>query len=73
VAAGRGVRVCRSQTAARLLCRYTTIKSGRRRLLVPNSAFITREFMVLDDSPPDGAHNLWDKPQVGAQGLGFRV
>ena len=49
-----------------ILRRYTTIKSGRRRLLVPNSAFITREFMVLDDSPADGAHNLWDKPQVGA-------
>jgi hypothetical protein len=47
--------------------RYTTIKSGRRRLLVPNSAFITREFMVLDDSPPDGAHNLWDKPQGRGQ------
>ena len=54
----------RAIPAACPLCRYTTIKSGRRRLLVPNSAFITREFMVLDDSPPDGAHNLWDKPQV---------
>jgi hypothetical protein len=35
--------------------RYTTIKSGRRRLLVPNSAFITREFMILDDPPDNGS------------------
>ena len=35
--------------------RYTTIKSGRRRLLVPNSAFITREFMILDDRPGNGS------------------
>ena len=37
------------------MCRYTTIKSGRRRLLVPNSAFITREFMILDDPQDNGA------------------
>lgn len=53
------------QAATRIACRYTTIKSGRRRLLVPNSAFITREFMVLDDSPTDGgAPNPWDKPKA---------
>lgn len=44
--------------------RYTTIKSGRRRLLVPNSAFITREFMVLDDGPSDMGPGPWDRPQV---------
>lgn len=31
--------------------RYTIVRQGRRRLMVPNSAFITREFMVLDDGP----------------------
>eukprot|EP00887_Chlorella_sp_A99_P003315 scaffold26.g3315.t1 len=30
--------------------RYTSIRQGRRRLMVPNSAFLTREFMVLEDS-----------------------
>ncbi|KAK9866053.1 hypothetical protein WJX84_005107 [Apatococcus fuscideae] len=28
--------------------RYTVIKNGHRRLFMPNSAFITREFMVVD-------------------------
>ena len=32
----------------RIPCRYTTLKSGPRRLYVPNSAFVTREFMVID-------------------------
>ena len=44
-------------------CRYTTIKSGRRRLLVPNSAFITREFMILDDAPENGSLS----PRRGAE------
>jgi len=44
-------------------CRYTTIKSGRRRLLVPNSAFITREFMILDDAPESGSLS----PRRGAE------
>ena len=33
-------------------CRYTTIKRGRRRLLVPNAAFLTREFTVMDEEGP---------------------
>lgn len=28
--------------------RYTIIKNGHRRLFMPNAAFITREFMVVD-------------------------
>mmetsp|Transcript_16269 Transcript_16269/g.48752 ORF Transcript_16269/g.48752 Transcript_16269/m.48752 type:complete len:577 (+) Transcript_16269:190-1920(+) len=32
--------------------RYTTIKRGRRRLLVPNAAFLTREFTVMDEEGP---------------------
>jgi len=31
--------------------RYTIVRQGRRRLMVPNSAFITREFMVMDEGP----------------------
>ena len=30
--------------------RYTVVRQGRRKLMVPNSAFLTREFMVLDES-----------------------
>ncbi|WPT18166.1 hypothetical protein PSENEW3_00006167 [Picochlorum sp. SENEW3] len=29
--------------------RYTVVRQGRRKLMIPNSAFLTREFMVLDD------------------------
>lgn len=32
--------------------RYTVVRQGRRKLMVPNSTFLTREFMVLDDSTP---------------------
>jgi hypothetical protein len=52
--------------AERVDLRYTMIRAGRRRLMVPNSAFLTREFMVLEDAPagaggepaapPGGAH-----------------
>lgn len=31
--------------------RYTIVRQGRRKLMVPNSAFITREFMVMDEGP----------------------
>ena len=31
------------------LDRYTVVKSGSRRLFVPNSAFLTREFIVHED------------------------
>ncbi len=31
---------------------------------MPNSAFITREFMVLDDGPSDMGPGPWDRPQV---------
>lgn len=30
--------------------RYTVVRQGRRKLMIPNSAFLTREFMVLDES-----------------------
>jgi len=50
--------------------RYTIVRQGRRRLMVPNSAFLTREFMVLDDGPlpetpvppPSGGSNLGESP-----------
>ena len=29
--------------------RYTVVRQGRRKLMIPNSTFLTREFMVLDD------------------------
>jgi hypothetical protein len=42
--------------------RYVIVRQGRRRLMVPNSAFITREFMVMDEGdvpppPPPGSNN----------------
>lgn len=38
-------------TCEKVDLRYTILRSGRRRLHVPNSAFLTREFMVLEDVP----------------------
>ena len=35
--------------------RYTVVRQGRRKLMVPNSAFLTREFMVLDESYSDAS------------------
>ena len=61
-----------------LVCRYTVVKNGPRRLFVPNQAFLTREFMVMDDSdspktsskrdlfPPELASNL-DQPEPQQQ------
>lgn len=50
--------------------RYTTIKSGRRRLLVPNSAFITREFMILDDAlEPTISGRQPESGQAGSLGV----
>lgn len=37
-----------AEARGRAAARYTTLKSGPRRLYVPNSAFVTREFMVVD-------------------------
>lgn len=34
-------------------CRYTIVKNGPRRLFVPNSAFLTREFMVRSAASHD--------------------
>lgn len=31
--------------------RYTVLRDGRRRLMVPNTAFVSREFMVYDEGP----------------------
>eukprot|EP00890_Picochlorum_soloecismus_P001845 jgi/Picsp_1/2661/NSC_00891-R1_mechanosensitive ion channel len=33
--------------------RYTVVRQGRRRLVIPNSAFLTREFMVMDERSND--------------------
>ena len=30
--------------------RYTVVRQGKRKLVIPNSAFLTREFMVMDES-----------------------
>lgn len=34
--------------------RYTVVRQGRRRLVIPNSAFLTREFMIVEESPTEG-------------------
>lgn len=51
--------------------RYTIVRQGRRRLVIPNSAFLTREFMVLDEvtgmgeasPPPSGPGERQHQPQ----------
>jgi small-conductance mechanosensitive channel len=34
--------------------RYTILRQGKRRLVVPNSSFLLREFMISDDAPVGG-------------------
>jgi hypothetical protein len=34
--------------------RYTVLRQGRRRLVVPNSSFLLREFMISEDAPVGG-------------------
>lgn len=29
--------------------RYTMLRSGRRKLMIPNSTFLTREFVIVED------------------------
>lgn len=46
------------QTALTCFCcdgRYTIIKNGRQRLYMPNSKFLTSEFMVLDPKTKDNS------------------
>ena len=38
-----------SQLTQAMVGRYTVVRSGQRRLYVPNAAFLTREFLVVDD------------------------
>ena len=47
-------------------CRYTVVRSGERRLYVPNSAFITREFMVVDDPEARSRHKEMDHKEMEA-------
>ena len=44
-------QTCRFPSSAltAAVCRYTVVRSGQRRLYVPNAAFLTREFLVVDD------------------------
>lgn len=53
--------------------RYTIVKNGSRRLFVPNSAFLTREFMVVDDPAARTAKRDlgadWQQP-AGVPGFG---
>ncbi|KAL6784795.1 hypothetical protein ACKKBF_B03245 [Auxenochlorella protothecoides x Auxenochlorella symbiontica] len=46
--------------------RYTCIRSGRRRLMVPNSIFMAREFFVMDDVPAAGG--AADNPSMRGPG-----
>ena len=41
------------QTSTLPVGRYTVVRSGQRRLYVPNAAFLTREFLVVDDPEAD--------------------
>ncbi|KAL4423882.1 hypothetical protein ABPG75_001183 [Micractinium tetrahymenae] len=49
--------------------RYTSLRQGKRRLMVPNSAFLQQPFMILEDAavggaPPDAGHS----PAAGSSG-----
>ncbi|KAK9916727.1 hypothetical protein WJX75_006289 [Coccomyxa subellipsoidea] len=48
--------------------RYTIVKNGPRRLFVPNSAFLTREFMVVDDPSNKTKRDLGAEEEFGMHG-----
>ncbi len=47
--------------------RYTVVRQGRRKLMVPNSAFLTREFMVLDESYSEASGDGVDEREERAE------
>lgn len=55
--------------------RYTVVRQGRRRLVIPNSTFLTREFMIVEESdspsrkpvgPPSGVSEEQAVPYMTA-------
>ncbi len=38
--------------------RYTMIRSGRRKLMIPNSAFLTREFVIVEEEEVARTHSV---------------
>jgi hypothetical protein len=47
--------------------RYTVLRQGKRRLMVPNTAFVNREFMVVDEAVVPGASGGAGSWGYGAQ------
>ncbi|PSC73283.1 Plasma membrane iron permease [Micractinium conductrix] len=47
--------------------RYTSLRQGKRRLMVPNSAFLQQPFMILEDVPHSGGPS---DPGAGAGAYG---
>ncbi|BDA40743.1 probable miniconductance mechanosensitive channel MscM at C-terminar half [Coccomyxa sp. Obi] len=55
-------------TCEKVDLRYTIVKNGPRRLFVPNSAFLTREFMVVDDPSNKAKRDLGADEDFGMPG-----
>lgn len=52
-------------------CRYTVVRNGKRRLYVPNSTFLTREFMVVDDPEARSRHQELSSSALAASSAGL--
>lgn len=48
-------------------CRYTSLRQGKRRLMVPNSAFLQQPFMITEDVPAGGPAGSGAPPGPGEQ------
>lgn len=51
--------------------RYTVVRNGKRRLYVPNSTFLTREFMVVDDPEARSRHQELSSSALAASSAGL--
>ena len=48
--------------------RYTALRQGKRRLMVPNSAFLQQPFMILEDVPAGSGGGMGAPPEAEPQG-----
>lgn len=62
---------CQQSETGKHCCRYTIIKNGRQRLYMPNSKFLTSEFMVMDGKKQERGRGFGsrysDQPDSGTR------
>ena len=68
---GMHFSTCQQFEAGRHCCRYTIIRNGRQRLYMPNSKFLTSEFMVMEGKKQERGRGFGprysDQPDSGTR------